>query len=69
VAESRIIDEHIEATKCGQRGLDRGPGTGGVADEADYLLKKFSKSTNARVFQDDDPGKLLDTCLNELRNR
>jgi len=38
-------------------------GTGGVADEADYLLKKFSKSTNARVFQDDDPGKLLDTCL------
>ena len=44
-------------------------GTGGVADEADYLLKKFSKSTNARVFQDDDPGKLLDTCLNELRNR
>jgi len=44
-------------------------GTGGVADEADYLLRKFSKSTNARVFQDDDPGKLLDTCLNELRNR
>jgi uncharacterized protein (TIGR00725 family) len=44
-------------------------GTGGVADEMDYLLKKFSKSTNARVFQDDDPGQLLDTCLNELRNR
>jgi uncharacterized protein (TIGR00725 family) len=44
-------------------------GTGGVADEVDYLLKKFSKRTNARVFQDDDPGKLLDTCLNELRNR
>jgi len=44
-------------------------GTGGVADEVDYLLKKFSKTTNARVFQDEDPGKLLDTCLNELRNR
>ena len=44
-------------------------GTGGVADEADYLLKKFSKTTNARIFQDEDPGKLLDTCLNELRNR
>src|SRR5258705_3607298 len=43
-------------------------GTGGVADEADYLLKKFSKDTGARVFQDDDPGNLLDTCLNDLRN-
>ena len=44
-------------------------GTGGVADEVDYLLKKFSKTTNARIFQDEDPGKLLDTCLNELRSR
>ena len=44
-------------------------GTGGVADEVDYLLKKFSKTTNARIFQDEDPGKLLDACLNELRNR
>ncbi|HKB68763.1 MAG TPA: hypothetical protein VKC61_23170 [Pyrinomonadaceae bacterium] len=44
-------------------------GTGGVADEVDYLLKKFSKATNARVFQDEDPGRLLDTCLRELRNR
>ena len=44
-------------------------GTGGVADEADYLLRKFSKSTDARVFQDEDPGKLLDACLAELRNR
>ena len=43
-------------------------GTGGVADEVDYLLKKFSKTTNARVFQDEDPGRLLDTCLKELRN-
>lgn len=44
-------------------------GTGGVADEVDYLLKKFSKTTNARIFQDEDPGKLLDHCLNELRYR
>lgn len=44
-------------------------GTGGVADEVDYLLKKFSKTTNARIFQGEDPGKLLDACLNELRNR
>jgi len=44
-------------------------GTGGVADEVEYLLKKFSKTTSARIFQDEDPGRLLDTCLNELRNR
>jgi uncharacterized protein (TIGR00725 family) len=41
-------------------------GTGGVADEADYLLTSFSKQTGARIFQDDDPAKLLDACLNEL---
>jgi len=44
-------------------------GTGGVADEVDYLLKKFSKNTAARVIQDQDAGKLLDACVNELRNR
>ena len=44
-------------------------GTGGVADEADYLLKKFSKDTKARVFQNSDPGKLLDSCLQELQER
>jgi uncharacterized protein (TIGR00725 family) len=37
--------------------------TGGVADNANYLLQKFSKDTGARVFQNDDPGKLLDACL------
>lgn len=42
-------------------------GTGGVADEVDYLMKNFSKNTGARVFQDADPGKLLDACLKELR--
>jgi uncharacterized protein (TIGR00725 family) len=44
-------------------------GTGGVADEVDYLLKKFSKDPGARVFQNGDPEKLLDDCLNELQNR
>lgn len=44
-------------------------GTGGVADEADYLLQKFSKETDARIFQDDDPEKLLDACLKELQSR
>lgn len=44
-------------------------GTGGVADEADYLLKKFSKTTGASVFQNEDPVKLIDACLNELQNR
>lgn len=44
-------------------------GTGGVADEVNYLLKTFSKNTGARIFQDDDPGKLVDACLHELQNR
>lgn len=44
-------------------------GTGGVADEVDYLLKKFSKETGARVFQNHDPNTLLDACLNELQSR
>ena len=41
-------------------------GTGGVADTADYILQKFSKATGARVFQHDDPVKLLDACLQLL---
>ena len=41
-------------------------GTGGVADEAGYLLQKFSKETGARVFRDDDPGRLLDACLDAI---
>ena len=43
-------------------------GTGGVADEADYLLAKFSKSTGARVLQDDDPGHLIDACLKAIKS-
>jgi uncharacterized protein (TIGR00725 family) len=38
-------------------------GTGGVADDANYLLQTFSKDTGARVFQGEDPEKLLDACL------
>jgi uncharacterized protein (TIGR00725 family) len=42
-------------------------GTGGVADEVNYLLKRFSKDTSARVFQDEDPERLLDACLTALK--
>jgi len=39
-------------------------GTGGVADESEYVLQKFGKrATSSRVFQSDDPEKLLDLCL------
>lgn len=41
-------------------------GSGGVADEAGYLLKKFSKETGARVVEDADPEELLKACIREL---
>jgi uncharacterized protein (TIGR00725 family) len=41
-------------------------GTGGVADEAQYLLRKFSKETGARILQNDDPDELLESCLQAL---
>jgi uncharacterized protein (TIGR00725 family) len=44
-------------------------GTGGVADEADYLLQKFSKVTSAIVIQNQDPDQLLDDCLTALNAR
>ncbi|HEY7785531.1 MAG TPA: hypothetical protein VIB00_12430 [Pyrinomonadaceae bacterium] len=37
--------------------------TGGVADEANYLLAKFSHHTKAQVFQEADPELLLEKCL------
>ena len=43
--------------------------TGGVADEADYLLNKFSKKTDAVVFRNEDPVKLIDACLSEFQTR
>ena len=42
--------------------------TGGVADEVDYLLAKFSKESGAQVFQHTDPAKLVDTCIGAIRN-
>lgn len=42
-------------------------GTGGVADEADYLLKRFSKETGARVIQNQQPEELLNACLSALK--
>lgn len=42
-------------------------GTGGVADNANNLLRKFSKDTGARVFQNGDPNKLLDACLEAFK--
>jgi uncharacterized protein (TIGR00725 family) len=41
-------------------------GTGGVADEAARLLQVFPKGTGAQVFHDDDPARLLSTCLDAL---
>jgi uncharacterized protein (TIGR00725 family) len=42
--------------------------TGGVADQVSYLLKEFSKETGARVFENDDPERLLDACIEALKN-
>ncbi|HKP47870.1 MAG TPA: hypothetical protein VJT50_14815 [Pyrinomonadaceae bacterium] len=41
-------------------------GTGGVADEADYLVKTFSKQTGARIFQHEDATSLLATCMDNI---
>ena len=41
-------------------------GTGGVADEADALVQKFGKRTNARVFQNADPDRLIEACVAAL---
>jgi uncharacterized protein (TIGR00725 family) len=43
-------------------------GTGGVADESEYLLEHFGKrTTGARVFQNDDPEKLITECLDAVK--
>lgn len=43
-------------------------GTGGVADETEYLLQKFGKrGTTARIFQSEDPERLVEDCLNALK--
>ena len=40
--------------------------TGGVADEVEYLLEKFSKPTGAQVFLHTEPEHLLSACLDSL---
>ena len=42
-------------------------GTGGVADEADYILQKFSTETGTNVIKNHHPEQLLDACLTALR--
>lgn len=45
-------------------------GTGGVADESEFLLQKFGKrASGARVFQNDDPEKLLDDCIAAVQQK
>ncbi len=43
-------------------------GTGGVADDAEYLLQKFGKRSAARVFMNEDPERLLTDCLNGFKS-
>ena len=43
-------------------------GTGGVADESEYLLQRFGKrGATARIFLNEDPERLLDDCLSALK--
>ena len=42
-------------------------GTGGVADEAERLLRVLPKKTRAVVLFDEDPARLLDKCLDALK--
>lgn len=37
--------------------------TGGVADEVGHLVKTFPKATRARIFHDDSPARLIDSCM------
>ena len=41
-------------------------GTGGVADESRSLVQKFGKPTHAQVFHNDDPERLIESCLQAL---
>jgi len=42
-------------------------GSGGVADEVDYLVEKFGKRTKAQIFKNADPEELLRSCLEGLK--
>jgi uncharacterized protein (TIGR00725 family) len=41
-------------------------GTGGVADEVDFLMQKFAKRTAARVFKEEDPERLVQLCIDAV---
>ncbi len=41
-------------------------GTGGVADELPYLMKKVFKKTKAKIFFEDSPKKLIELVINCL---
>ena len=41
-------------------------GSGGVADEVEYLLEKFGKRGTAVVIRNEDPEMLIDSCLAAL---
>lgn len=41
-------------------------GTGGVADEAEQLVKIFQKPTRSRFLYEADPERLVDSCLAEI---
>ena len=41
-------------------------GTGGVADEADYLIEKFGKRSAAQVLKNSDPDELIEQCMTAL---
>lgn len=44
-------------------------GTGGVADESEFLVQKFGKrATTARVFHNEDPEALIGDCLKSLKS-
>ncbi len=38
-------------------------GTGGVADEIKSIAQTFRKQTKSKIFYDDDPKRLIETCL------
>jgi len=44
-------------------------GTGGVADQAEYLLKTFAKQRPGQIFQHDDPDSLIGACLQALAQK
>lgn len=41
-------------------------GSGGVADEVDYLIERFGKRGRAVVFKNEDPEKLIEMCVEAL---